>query len=295
MQPDSSASEHEPSRHTLLERAHRRLDEADRDAPRRMAEWLLLEVLDCDRGQLYARADQAVGAADAQQFEAMVDRCVAGEPMQHVLGYASFRGLRIEVSSDVMVPRPETEEVTEATLAAVSDMDAPRILDIGTGSGCIALACTYERPDAVVEAWDISPGALAVARDNAQRLGLDVHFKQLDLFSDAVRDEPVEHADVLVSNPPYIPTAEADTLPAVVRDYDPPTALFAGEDPLRFYRALAEQAPTLCVPDGAVVFELHAEYADETAQVARQAGLRNVRVQDDLSGRPRILTARCAP
>lgn len=284
----------QPTRKLLLDRAHRRLDEAGRDAPRRMAEWLLLEVLDCDRGQLYSRATQSVDAAEAQQFETMVDRCVRGEPMQHVLGYASFRSLQIDVSPAVMVPRPETETVTEAALNAIASVESPRVLDVGTGSGCIALAIKYERPDAVVDAWDISPEALDVARANAQRLGIDVHFSEVDLFDAKAPERLLSRVDLLVSNPPYIPNAEADTLPAVVREYDPPTALFAGDDPLRFYRVLAGQAPQLCVPGGAVVLETHADYAEAAARVARRAGLRDVHVEEDLSGRPRILKAQCA-
>ena len=280
------------SRQTHLDRARRRLDAAGRDAPRRVAEWLLMDVLDCDRGRLYARSERPVPPAAAARFEEMVDRCVAGEPLQHVLGYTSFRGLRIEVSPAVMIPRPETEEVAGAALTASETVERPRVLDVGTGSGCIALALKHERPDAVVHGWDVSAGALAVARQNAERLGLDVRFAEVDLFADAepaALDGPL---DLLVSNPPYIPDDEADTLPAVVREYDPPEALFAGDDPLRFYRRLADRAPVLCTPGAAVVLEAHADYADAAADVLRRAGLRDVAVEEDLSGRPRILTAR---
>jgi release factor glutamine methyltransferase len=280
-----------PSRKWLLDRAADRLAAAGRDAPRRSAEWLLMEVLDVDRGQLYVHADRSVGADEVDRFEDMVARCEDGVPLQHVLGYTSFRGLRIEVSPAVMIPRPETEEVTGAALRAIADIDRPQVLDVGTGSGCIALALKHERPDATVEAWDVSVDALAVARRNAQQLGVDVHFSEMDLFADAVLQRDVG-ADLLVSNPPYIPDAEADQLSATVRDYDPPEALFAGADPLRFYQALTDRAFVLCNPDAAVVLETHAEYADASAQVAREAGLTDVRVESDLSGRPRILTAR---
>jgi len=276
------------SRKALLDRAAARLDAAGRDAPRRMGEWLLMEVLDTDRGQLYAHADQAVDPAAAEQFDDMVDRCEAGEPLQHVLGYTSFRGLRIEVSSAVMIPRPETEEVVGAALRVIAAIDRPRVLDVGTGSGCIALALKHERPDATVEGWDVSAAALAVARRNARKLDLEVAFSEVDLFSDAALRGDAR-VDLLVSNPPYIPDDEAEQLSATVRDYDPPEALFAGEDPLRFYRGLAERAFGLCRPGGAVVLETHAEYADASAQVAREAGLTDVRVERDLSDRSRIL------
>ena len=290
MSSDDSEVPTGPTRQDLLDRAATRLDDAGRDAPRRSAEWLLEEVLGEDRGQLYARARRPVATADAERFAAMVDRCVTGTPLQHVLGHTSFRGLRIEVSPAVMIPRPETEEVVSAALAAVEAVEAPRVLDVGTGSGCIALAIKHERPDAVVEAWDVSADALAVARENADRLDLDVVFVEQDLF--AADGHPAAPVDLLVSNPPYIPDAEADDLSSVVREHDPPEALFAGDDPLRFYRRLAARAPQFCVPGGTVVLETHAEYADGAAQAAREAGLTDVRVERDLSDRPRILLGR---
>lgn len=281
------------SRLAVLERGIQRLEETEREAPRRTAEWILTEVLDCDRGQLYAHPDRPVAPEAVRTFEEMVDRRIQGEPLQHILGYASFRGLRLQVSPAVMVPRPETEEVVEAALDAVASVAAPRVLDVGTGSGCIALAVKQDRPDATVRAWDVSEEALAVARANADRLGLDVRFARVDLFSDWGEEETEARVDLLVSNPPYIPNDEADLLPAVVRDYDPDVALFAGDDPLRFYRALAARTSDLCVSGGAVVLETHAEYADDAASVLRDNGLVDVDVQTDLSGRPRILSARC--
>jgi len=284
-----------PTRLALLDRAAERLTAAGREAPRRTAAWLLMEILDCDRGQLYAHHDRPVARDDARQFEAMVDRCVAGEPLQHVLGYAVFRGLRLAVSPAVMVPRPETEEVVEAALAMIDGVEAPCVLDVGTGSGCIALTIKHERPDATVQAWDVSPEALAVARENADRLGLDIRFDEVDLFADDVDDRCFQSVDLLVSNPPYIPDDEAESLPAVVHDYDPHVALFSGDDPLRFYRALAAQAAVLCAPGAALVFETHADYAQEAADVLRAEEFDDVCLQEDLSGRLRILTARYRP
>lgn len=288
----SNAETDSPPPLTLLDRATQRLEAAERDAPRRSAEWLLTEVLDCTRAQLYAHPERPVAPDDARRFNEMVDRCVAGEPLQHVLGHTSFRGLRIGVSPAVMVPRPETEEVVEAALAAIDAVEAPRVLDMGTGSGCIALAIKHERPDVQVLGWDVSIDALAVARENAERLGLDVAFAEVDLFGDDLEDRLTTPVDLLVSNPPYIPADEAESLPAVVRDYDPDVALFSGNDPLRFYRAIAARVPELCAPGADVVFETHADYADETAAVLNRHGFEEVRLQNDLSGRPRILSAR---
>jgi release factor glutamine methyltransferase len=281
------------SRHALLDRAARQLRTAGRDAPRRSAAWLLMEVLGCDRGQLHARSDRTVDPAQIRRFEAMVERCAAGEPLQHVLGYTSFRGLRIQVSPAVMVPRPETEEVAGAALAAIEGVETPRVLDVGTGSGCIALAIKHERPDAEVAAWDVSDDALAVARENARRLELDVHFARVDVLeAEDITGRLARPVDLLVSNPPYIPDEEAETLAPVVRDYDPDVALFAGDDPLQFYRVLAARAPALCTPGAAVVLEAHADHAEAAAAVLEEEGLRDVRVQTDMSGRPRILAAR---
>lgn len=281
-----------PTRLALLDRAADKLDAADREAPRRTAEWLLTEVTGCDRGQIYAHPEEPVVPEARRRLNDMVERCVEGEPLQHVLGYTSFRGLRIAVSPAVMVPRPETEEVVEAALAAIEGVEKPRVLDVGTGSGCISLSVKHERPDARVQAWDVSANALDVARDNADRLGLDVHFALVDLFDADAAGRLSEPVDLLISNPPYIPDDEAETLPPVVRDYDPDIALFTGDDPLRFYRALAARASALCAPDAALVFEVHADYADEAAGVLQGEGLTDVRVEEDLSGRPRILIAR---
>jgi len=280
-----------PTRLALLNRAIQRLKAAERDAPRRVAAWLLMEVIGEDQGQLYAHPGREVAPNEARQFNDMVQRCVAGEPLQHVLGYAVFRGLRLQVSPAVMVPRPETEEVVEAALEMIDDSEAPRVLDVGTGSGCIALTIKHERPEAAVQAWDVSADALAVARENATQLGLDVQFAEVDFLAEG-GDRLSDPVDLLVSNPPYIPDDEAESLPAVVRDYDPHVALFAGDDPMRFYRAIAGQASALCAPSAGVVLETHADYAEEAAAVLRNEGLDDVRLQKDLSGRLRILTAR---
>lgn len=287
-----NAGEAHPTSLSLLDRATRRLEAAGCAPPRRTAEWMLAEVLEASRAWLYAHADRLVNPDAARRFEAMVERRVQGEPLQHVLGHTSFYGLRIQVSPDVMVPRPETETVVERALDSLGDVDAPCLLDVGTGSGCIALALKHERPNATVHACDISPDALAVARANADALGLDVQFTQEDVLADTVPETLPSSLDVLVSNPPYIPDEEASALPPVVREYDPDLSLFAGEDPLRFYRALLPWASALCRPGGAVVCEVHAEYAEEVAALFRRGGLRAVRLRDDLSGRPRVVQGR---
>lgn len=281
-----------PTRLEVLDRAIQRLEAADRTAPRRTAEWLLTEVLGCNRAQLYAHPERPVAPEAGRQFDEMVERRVQGEPLQHVLGTASFYGLQLRVSPEVMVPRPETERVVKRALACLEGAKRPRVLDVGTGSGCIALALKHERPDAVVYACDVSADALAVARANAQALHLDVQFLEADVTATQTPTRVPGKLDLLVSNPPYIPDDEADTLPAVVREYDPDVALFAGEDPLRFYRALAGWTRELCVPEGAFVFEIHPEYAGEIAILLQGKDLAPVHVEDDLSGRPRVVWGR---
>lgn len=277
--------------HALLRRARRRLEAAGREAPRRWAEWLMMEAIDSDRGQLYAQPGRSVPSQAARRFWRMVERCVDGEPLQHVLGYTSFFGLRIEVSPAVMIPRPETEEVVETALDTISTVDAPKVLDVGTGSGCIALAIKDQRPDAEVWGWDVSEQALTVARTNATELGVDVSFSEVDILSENAKAPPAP-VDLLISNPPYIPTDESDTLPAEVRDYDPDVALFSGDDPLRFYRILAARVEDFCAEKASVVFETHTDYAPAAADVLRNAGLLDVSLTEDLNGHPRILTAR---
>ncbi len=281
-----------PTRLQLIDRAIRRLEGADREAPRRTAAWLLTDVLGCDRGELYAYSDRPVSPADVQEFTAYVDRRVQGEPLQHILGHTSFYGLRIQVTPDVMVPRPETELVVEQALACIEEVDAPRMLDVGTGSGCIALALKHERPDATVYACDVSPEALDVARANARALELDVRFLEADLRGEPEAHQMPDDLDLLISNPPYIPDDEAGTLPAVVREYDPDVALFSGDDPLLFYRGLTGWAQGLCRSGAAIVFEVHADYAEEVAGLLRSEGIRDVHVENDLNDRPRIVWGR---
>ena len=281
-----------PSRRRLLRWGHQRLLEAEQESPRRVAEWLLADVIKARRVDLFAHPESQVPEAVAARYRTMVHRCAEGEPMQHVLGYDEFYGLRLQVTPDVLVPRPETEEVVERLLALLSDVEAPRVLDIGTGSGCIALAVKHERSDAEVYACDVSSDALEVAQQNARQLDLHVQFYEADLFSEDVLHLSPPRMDAIVSNPPYIPRKEAPSLPAVVREHDPAVALFAGDDPLRFYRRLAEVAPTLCTPSGLLLVECHAKHASGVGDAFQKASLTDVHVEQDLSGHPRIAWGR---
>ncbi|MEO1480418.1 MAG: peptide chain release factor N(5)-glutamine methyltransferase, partial [Bacteroidota bacterium] len=183
----------------------------------------------------------------------LVARRLAREPLQNVTGEAHFYGLALRVEPAVLIPRPETEEVVEAALKTIADADAPWVLDIGTGSGAIALAVKHERPDAEVFAVDVSAEALDVAMRNAQRLGLDVAFVHADLFDPRFTERVENRFDLVLSNPPYVPDDELDTLQPEVRDFEPEGALVTGGDPLRFYRALAVVGAELLKPSGWLV------------------------------------------
>lgn len=280
------------TRRALLHAAAEQLERAGVEHPRRNAEWMLADVLDCSRAALYAHARQEVGAEHRVRFQRMVERRQRHEPLQYILGYEEFFGLRIQVTPDVLIPRPETEEVVEEALRRLETVDRPRVLDIGTGSGCIALALQHERPDAVVHACDVSVDALAVARRNAEAHDADVRFFQADVLHDALTERVDGPLDLVISNPPYIPDAEADALPTDVRDHEPGTALFTGTDALRFYRVMARQAPVLLGGDGWFVVETHAHYADGVRDVLRASGAAAADVRNDLAGRARMAIAR---
>lgn len=270
----------------------RRLEEAGIGDARRNVEWMLGDLLHTGRAMLYAYPERPVPAGVAAAFEGLVERRLRREPLQYVLGYADFFGLRLRVSPAVLIPRPETEQVVEEALRLVAPVPAPRVLDVGTGSGCIALALKHRRPDAAVYACDLSDAALDVARQNADAHRLDVAFFQADVLAPAFADAAPGGLDLLVSNPPYVVRDEAPSLAPEVRDHEPDLALYAGDDPLVFYRALARHAPALLAPDGWVVFETHATYGAAVCALLEGAAFRDVALRQDLAGHPRIATAR---
>lgn len=285
------SSVEEGTRKATLNKAIQQLERADISDARRNAEWLLMDVLDCNRAALYAHLDQEIPPEQQQTFERMVARRVEHEPLQYILGWTDFYGLSLEVTPDVLIPRPETEEVVEHALRLIEDISRPNILDVGTGSGCIALAIKKERPEAEVAACDVSESALTVARRNADRVNLEVAFMQADVLAGDFAKQVPDGLDLLISNPPYIPDREADTLPAEVRNYEPEQALLTGNDPLVFYRALATQADSLLVPGGWFVVETHARFAGHVRALVQEIQFENHRVEQDLAGRARMVAA----
>ncbi|MEO0559425.1 MAG: peptide chain release factor N(5)-glutamine methyltransferase [Bacteroidota bacterium] len=281
------------TRRALIDSAVDRFHEAEVDSPRRTAEWLLEDLAGIHRADLYARPDEVVAGDVLRQLEAAIERRVAGEPLQYILGHAEFYGLDIQVTPAVLIPRPETEEVVEAALATLEGVEAPWVLDVGTGSGAIALAIRSARPDAEVFAADVSSAALAVARENAARLDLDLTFVEADALSPEFTHRVPPTFHLIVSNPPYVPVSEQTTMQREVRDHEPDLALFVPDEaPLVFYRALADHAGRILHPGGWLVVETHAAGGDAVGELLTAHGLADVDVRTDLAGRPRIALGR---
>lgn len=280
------------TRLAFLESATKRLDEAGIESAHRNAVWILEDVTRASHARLLSTPEALLSEGDRQRAEAMIRRRLTGEPIQYVLGHADFMRLRLAVSPAVLIPRPETEEVCEHALQSIHQMDSPWVLDVGTGSGAIALAIKDARPDATVLAVDVSADALAVATSNAVRLGLDVSFIRGDALEPQFADRAPSVFDVIVSNPPYVPLQERESLQPEVRDHEPALALFVDEDPLIFYRALAGHALRLLRPGGRLIAETHMDHGQAAADVFSDAGLVDVSVARDVNGRQRIASAR---
>lgn len=266
----------------------------DDEHPRLSAEWLLSAATGLSRLELYAFHDRPLTAPERATLRESVRRRSAGEPLQYVTGEVAFRHIVLKVSPGVLIPRPETEVLVGEVLSAVQSMDAPVIADICTGSGCIALSLAHEHAGARVWASDISSVAVQVATDNAQRLGLGerVVVREGDLFS-ALPADLHGRLDVLVSNPPYIPSADVPQLPVEVAGFEPHLALDGGADGLDIFRRILDEARIWLRPGGILAVELDERMARTAAREALE-WYEDVRVISDLTGRDRIVMARLA-
>ena len=263
------------------------------------AELLLGRALGVERAELFRDPARELTPDEAAAFESLLDRRLGREPVAYILGHRAFRTIDLEVTPDVLIPRPETETLVDVALEVLRDMpiagpdpdDEPLAIDVGTGSGCVALALAAEDPFVRLVATDVEPGALAVARGNAARLGLArrVEFVLSDLFAD-VGERPF---DLVVSNPPYIPADEYVALEPNVRDFEPRRALYGGVDGLDFYRRLVPGAALLLRPGGTLAVEVGAGQADEVAGVLLASRAYDTpESRDDLAGVPRVVYAR---
>jgi release factor glutamine methyltransferase len=269
------------------------------------AELLLLHVVGRDRAWLYAHPEAPLASDDWQRYFALVARRAAGTPVQHLTGQQEFWGLEFEVTPDVLIPRPETEHVVEVALERLGARrgETLRVADVGTGSGCLAVALACELPRARVFAADISAAALAVARRNAARHGVAARIEFLECnLLDAFSREGASLArttnlagdlafDLIASNPPYVALADAASLPREVREHEPAIALFAGETGLDVYGPLVRQAEELLAPGGVLVLELGYNSAEHVRALLSAAALREIEITNDLAGIARVASA----
>jgi release factor glutamine methyltransferase len=313
-----NASESQIDIRTALKQGLAQLRESPIPSYTLAAELLLLHVLGRDRTWLYAHPEEPVSRADAERFFALIARRTNGEPTQHLTRKQEFWGLEFEVTPDVLIPRPETEHVIEVALdrLAVRERRAGRkqtltgeglqIADIGTGSGCIAIALAKELPGATVYATDISSPALAVACRNAARhsVSAQIHFIESNLLDkiSSVGSNPELHQspvrshqspllDLIASNPPYIGRREAATLMREVRDHEPEIALYGGEEGYELYADLITQAAAHLKPGGILVLELGHNSLPAVQPLLDAPTWTNAGVTNDLAGIPRVLAA----
>jgi release factor glutamine methyltransferase len=281
-----------PTIHELLTEVIPWLQAAGVDTPRLDAEVLLAHVLGKERGWVWAHPEVVPAAGDEERFRALLARRLGREPLAYLLGEWEFYGRPFFVTSDVLVPRPETELLVEAVVAWAREQQAATLADIGAGSGAIAITLALELPDAHIIAVDLSPRALAVARRNAERHGAAdrVTFLEGDLL-EPVRDAGCAPLDVIVANLPYIAEEEYSVLMPEVRDHEPPLALRAAEGGLALIRRLISAAPTLLAGSGLLALEVGAGQADVVASLLTETGWRQLRVIDDYGGIPRHVLA----
>lgn len=256
-----------------------------------MSTLLLEHVLQLDRALFYKLKRSELTVEQQQQLTQLSGHALTGRPLQYVLGEAWFCGLRLRVTDRVLIPRPETEELVEWIIANCRfPVSKLQILDMGTGSGCIALALKRRIRKAMVTAVDIDPEALAVARQNAQQLGIDIQFVEADLSATNSWSQ-IPDADIIVSNPPYISAAEKTEMSANVLDHEPHLALFAPDnDPVFFYRRLVELADKKLHSEGQLFAELNPSYAADIAMLFQQANFK-VALKKDMQGKDRMLRA----
>lgn len=271
------------------------------DAPQLEAEIILAHVLDCSRTDLFAHPERSLRPRELAAFLTLLDRRALGEPLPYLTGRVEFYGLEFTIDRRVLIPRPETETLVELALSHVAQLSAlrphsgqrpgdalgPVLVDVGTGSGCLAVTLAVHTPRAHIYAIDLSSEALAVARANAERhqVANRISFLNSDLLQDL--SEPT---DLIVANPPYIASEEWPTLPQEVREHEPRLALYGGPDGLDIIRRLLSEASTLLQPNGTILIEIGATQGPAALNLAHQTfPTAAVAIHPDLAGRDRVL------
>ncbi len=251
-------------------------------------ELMISHILKCRRLEVYLRREETVPRPAVERLEGFVGRLLEGEPLQYVLGETVFMGHPFKVDRRALIPRPETELLVEAVLKheGLWRKERPRVADIGTGSGCIAISLTMASPRAKFYAVDISPAALDLARENARSLGVE---DRIDFIHGSLLDplEP-DSLDAVVSNPPYVAAAEYNRLPREIHDHEPPMALEGGPDGLSVISRLVQQAATRLKSGGILLMEIGEDQAARVRDLMEAAGFFNVEIIRDLAGQDRI-------
>jgi len=274
-------------RETLIS-AVSRLTAAHIPSPRLNAELLLMFTLNCDRAYLHAHPERELAPEESARYDGALQKRAGGVPAQYITGHQEFWGMDFIVTPAVLIPRPETEHLIETVLPLANALLNPRIVDLGTGSGCIALALAKELPGAEIHATEISPEALEVARANAARHQLEtrIHFHETDLLQGF---EP-NLFDFVVSNPPYVGESEEDQVQLEVRKFEPRNAVFAGPTGLEVIERLIPQAKAALKTGGWLVMEMSGSIADEVRHLL--AGWDRLQITNDLQRIPRVAWAR---
>jgi len=262
-------------------------EDAGIESPRRNAEWLIEDILQLPRLDLYLQFDRPLSIEERNALRKSVLRRTKGEPLQHILGYTEFYGLKFLVSPDVLIPRPETEIMVEKIL---EHHPSPKtILDIGTGTGCIAIALKKNIPTCEITAIDSERSVLSIAKKNAENNEIEIIWDCQNIF----RWEPTQKYNIIVSNPPYIAHEDAQHLPTEIRKHEPEPALFADKEGLQYYPRLAEIAMEYLDNQGSIWVEIGGKHQVEPVQKFFQhAGLKKIQIFDDLSNTPRVIKAK---
>ena len=255
-----------------------------------LAKMLLVEVFGFSTLELYGGKDKEISGKHRDVLDEMIRRLKKNEPIQYIIGIETFGGLTFEVNQNVLIPRPETRELVEWIAEDCQLEDPCKILDIGTGSGCIAISLAKLLEQVEVEAWDVSEGALQVARRNAERNQVDVLFRKMDVLGDV--PEGMLY-DVIVSNPPYIAEKEKSQMEHNVLDWEPSIALFVpDEDPLLFYRRIAQLGGSMLKKGGSLYYEINQAYGQETMEMLASMGYQSIELRKDVWGNDRMVKAK---